>query len=62
MSRISSREDEFFVAQCLNVNVSSFGATREEAVTNLKSADERLALRAAHMALTMCSQSATLFG
>jgi hypothetical protein len=26
------REDEFFVAQCLNVDVSSFGATREEAV------------------------------
>lgn len=26
------REDEFIVAQCLNVDVSSFGATREEAV------------------------------
>ena len=56
------REDEFFVAQCLNVDVSSFGATREEAVTNLKEAVERWALRAAHVALTMCSQSATLFG
>ena len=26
------RKDEFFVAQCLNVDVSSFGATRGEAV------------------------------
>ena len=30
------REDEFFAAQCLKVDVSSFGATREEAVANLK--------------------------
>jgi predicted RNase H-like HicB family nuclease len=35
-----SREDEFIVAQCLNVDVSSFGATREEAVANLKEAVE----------------------
>ena len=34
------REDEFFVTQCLNVDVSSFGATREEAVANLKEAVE----------------------
>lgn len=34
------REDEFHVAQCLNVDVSSFGATREEAVANLKEAVE----------------------
>jgi predicted RNase H-like HicB family nuclease len=34
------REDEFFVAQCLNVDVSSFGNTREEAVANLKEAVE----------------------
>lgn len=34
------REDEFFVAQCLNVDVSSFGATREEAIANLKEAVE----------------------
>ena len=34
------REDEFFVAQCLNVDVSSFGATRTEAVANLKEAVE----------------------
>ena len=34
------REDEFIVAQCLNVDVSSFGATREEAVANLIEAIE----------------------
>jgi predicted RNase H-like HicB family nuclease len=34
------REDEFFVSQCLNVDVSSFGTTREEAVANLKEAVE----------------------
>ena len=34
------REDEFFVAQCLNLDVSSFGPTREEAVKNLKEAVE----------------------
>jgi len=34
------REDEFVVAQCLNVDGSSFGATREEAVANLKEAVE----------------------
>ncbi len=34
------REDEFIVAQCLNVDVSSFGATREEAVAHLKEAVE----------------------
>ena len=28
------------MAQCLNVDVSSFGATREEAVANLKEAVE----------------------
>jgi predicted RNase H-like HicB family nuclease len=34
------REEEFFVAQCLNVEVSSFGGTREEAVANLREAVE----------------------
>ncbi len=34
------REDEFFVAQCLNVDVSSFGSSREEAIANLKEAVE----------------------
>jgi predicted RNase H-like HicB family nuclease len=34
------REDEFFVAQCLNVDVSSFGSSRDEAINNLKEAVE----------------------
>ena len=34
------REDEFFVTQCLNVDVSSFGSSREIAVANLKEAVE----------------------
>ena len=34
------REDEFFVAQCLNVDVSSFGHTRDEALANLREAVE----------------------
>ncbi len=34
------REDQFFVAQCLNVDVSSFGESALEAVANLKEAVE----------------------
>lgn len=34
------REEKHFVAQCLNVDVSSFGDTKEEALTNLKEALE----------------------
>lgn len=40
MSYVVYREEEFFVAQCLNVDVSSFGDTREDAVTHLKEAVE----------------------
>ena len=40
MAYVVYREDEFMVAQCLNVDVSSFGASREEAITNLKEAVE----------------------
>ncbi len=32
------KEREYFVAQCLNVDISSFGDTREEALTNLDEA------------------------
>ncbi len=32
------QEGKHFVAQCLNVDVSSFGSTREEALSNLKEA------------------------
>ncbi len=34
------REDRFWVAQCLNVDVSSFGESPDEAVLNLKEAVE----------------------
>ncbi len=34
------REDELYVAQCLNVDVSSFGHSREEAVAQLREAVE----------------------
>ena len=40
MAYVVYSEDEFMVAQCLNVDVSSFGKTREEAVANLKEAVE----------------------
>jgi predicted RNase H-like HicB family nuclease len=40
MNYVIYREGEFFVAQCLNVDVSSFGSTREEAVASLKEAVE----------------------
>lgn len=40
MSYVVYREEEFFVAQCLNVDVSSFGDTREAAIANLKEAVE----------------------
>lgn len=34
------REGKYFVAQCLNVDVSSFGKTRKEALKNLDEALE----------------------
>jgi predicted RNase H-like HicB family nuclease len=34
------REGKYFVSQCLNVEVSSFGENIDEAVTNLKDAVE----------------------
>ena len=34
------REDKFYVAQCLNMDVSSFGDTREEALKALREAVE----------------------
>jgi predicted RNase H-like HicB family nuclease len=35
------KEDKYYVAQCLNIDVSSFGESKEEALINL---DEALAL------------------
>ena len=34
------KEGDYFVAQCLNVDVSSFGETKEEALANLQEALE----------------------
>lgn len=34
------QEGKYFVSQCLNVNVSSFGETVDEAISNLKEAVE----------------------
>jgi len=34
------KEEKYYVAQCLNVDVSSFGATKKEALTNLDEALE----------------------
>lgn len=34
------REDEYYVSQCLNVDVSSFGETIDEAIRNLREAIE----------------------
>ncbi len=38
LQHIIWKEDKHFVAQCLNIDVSSFGDTREEAVANLEEA------------------------
>lgn len=35
-----AKEPPYYVAQCLNVDVSSFGDTMEEAIQNLKEAVE----------------------
>lgn len=32
------KEGDYFVAQCLNIDISSFGETREEALENLDEA------------------------
>lgn len=34
------KEDQYYVAQCLNVNVSSFGESVDEAVANITEAVE----------------------
>lgn len=34
------KEGDYYVAQCLNVEVSSFGKTKKEALTNLEEALE----------------------
>jgi len=34
------KEDKYFISRCINVEVSSFGETIEEAISNLKEAVE----------------------
>lgn len=40
LEHIIWKERQYYVAQCLNVNVSSFGETTEEALNNLNEALE----------------------
>ena len=35
---IVQKEDKYYVSQCLNVDVSSFGSTMQEAIDNLNEA------------------------
>lgn len=38
LKNIVRKEDNFYVAKCLNVEVSSFGESKEEALKNLQEA------------------------
>ena len=38
LNNVVWKEEKFFVAQCLNVEVSSFGEIKEEALKNLQEA------------------------
>jgi len=38
LNNVVWKEEKFFVAQCLNVEVYSFGETKEEALKNLQEA------------------------
>jgi len=40
ISYVAWKEGKYYVAQCLNVDVSSFGKTMEEASKNIKEAVE----------------------
>jgi predicted RNase H-like HicB family nuclease len=40
MKYVVYKEGEYYVSQCLNVDVSSFGVTIQEAIENLKEAVE----------------------
>ena len=40
MDYVVWKEGKYYISQCLNVNVSSFGDTIDEAVNNLKEAVE----------------------
>ncbi|MGZ3945341.1 MAG: type II toxin-antitoxin system HicB family antitoxin [Mucilaginibacter sp.] len=40
LNNVVWKEGEYYVAQCLNVDVSSFGDTKEQALVNLQEALE----------------------
>jgi len=40
ISYVVWEEDKYYISKCLNVEVSSFGETIEEAISNLKEAVE----------------------
>ncbi len=40
LKNIVWKEGDFYVAQCLNVEVNSFGTTKDEAIANLQEALE----------------------
>ncbi len=40
LNNVVWKEGDYFVAQCLNVDVSSFGSTKEDALKNLQEALE----------------------
>lgn len=40
LKNIIWKEGKYYVAQCLNVDISSFGKTKQEALINLKEALE----------------------
>lgn len=40
LQNIIWKEGKHYVAQCLNIDISSFGKTKEEAIDNLKEAIE----------------------
>ena len=40
LKNIVWKEDKYYVSQCLNVDISSFGKTRKEALENLNEALE----------------------
>ena len=40
LKNIVWKEGKFYVAQCLNVDISSFGKTRKEALSNIQEAVE----------------------
>ncbi|WP_295653360.1 type II toxin-antitoxin system HicB family antitoxin [uncultured Mucilaginibacter sp.] len=47
------KEGDYFVAQCLNVDVSSFGNSKEDALANLKEALELFFEDNAHPDITL---------